>query len=40
MKMTGFMNFEEMFAWSIGLTEPWEIERAEFEEEKREVLYT
>lgn len=37
MKMTGFTNFEEMFAQSIGLTDPWKIERAEFDEEKREV---
>ena len=35
--MTGFTNFEEMFAQSIGLTDPWKIERAEFDEEKREV---
>ena len=31
--MTGFTNFEEMFAQSIGLTDPWKIERAEFDEE-------
>lgn len=35
--MKGFANFEEMFAQSIGLREPWEIERAEFDEERREV---
>ena len=37
MKMTGFTKFEEMFAQSIGLTDPWKIEKAEFDEEKREV---
>lgn len=37
MKMEGFKNYEDMFAQSIGLTEPWRIERAEFNEEKREV---
>ncbi len=35
--MQGFMNYEEMFAQSIGLTEPWYIERAEFNEATREV---
>lgn len=35
--MNGFTNYEEMFAQSIGLKEPWYIERAEFSEEKREV---
>lgn len=35
--MNGFRNYEEMFAQSIGLKEPWYIERAEFSEEKREV---
>ncbi|MBQ9552797.1 MAG: ISL3 family transposase [Clostridia bacterium] len=35
--MNGFTNYEEMFAQSIGLTDPWQIERAEFEEAKREV---
>lgn len=35
--MKEFYNYEEMFAQSIGLTDPWYIERAEFEEEKREV---
>lgn len=34
--MTGF-NYEEMFAQSMGLSEPWHVERAEFDEEKREV---
>ena len=37
MKMTGFDNYEKMFAQSIGLTEPWRVERAEFNEDKREV---
>ena len=35
--MNGFMNYEEMFAQSIGLKEPWHVERAEYNEEKREV---
>ncbi len=35
--MNGFTNYEEMFAQSIGIKEPWHIERAEFNEEKREV---
>jgi len=35
--MNGFKNYEDMFAQSIGLTEPWQIERAEFDEQKREV---
>ena len=35
--MKEFMKFEEMFAQSIGLEEPWRIERAEFEEESRQV---
>lgn len=35
--MTGFTNYEEMFAQSIGLKEPWHVERAEYNEEKREV---
>ena len=35
--MIGFTNFEEMFAQSIGLSDPWRIERAEFNEGKREV---
>lgn len=37
MKMAGFINYEEMFAQSIGLSDPWKIERAEYNEEKREV---
>ena len=37
MKMNGFTNYEEMFAQSIGLTEPWYIERAEFNETSHEV---
>ena len=35
--MTGFINYEEMFAQSIGLKEPWYVERAEFEEDSKEV---
>ena len=35
--MNGFANYEEMFAQSIGLKDPWKIERAEFNEESREV---
>lgn len=35
--MEGFTKFEEMFAQSIGIKEPWRIERAEFEEETRQV---
>ena len=35
--MKDFTNFEEMFAQSIGLEEPWRIERAEFEEDSRQV---
>jgi len=35
--MKEFTNFEEMFAQSIGLEEPWRIERAEFEEDSRQV---
>lgn len=27
-----FMNYETMFAQSIGLKEPWKIKRAEFDE--------
>lgn len=34
--MTGFINYEEMFAQSIGLSEPWYVERAEFEEDSKE----
>ena len=37
MEMNGFTNYEEMFAQSIGLREPWYIERAEFNEASREV---
>ena len=36
MKMKSF-NYEEMFAQSIGLQEPWRVERVEYDEEKREV---
>ena len=35
--MSGFTNFEEMFAQSIGLTEPWRIEKAEFSQEESAV---
>lgn len=35
--MKEFINYEEMFAQSIGLKEPWHIERAEFNEQLREV---
>lgn len=35
--MNGITNYEEMFAQSIGLTEPWYIERAEFNETSHEV---
>ena len=35
--MKEFTNYEEMFAQSIGLKEPWYIEHAEFNEEIREV---
>ena len=35
--MTGFINYEEMFAQSIGLSEPWYVERAEFDEDSKEV---
>jgi len=35
--MKEFANFEEMFAASIGLEEPWRIERAEFDERERSV---
>lgn len=37
MKMSQFENYETMFAQSIGIKDPWEIERAEFNEETREV---
>ena len=35
--MNGFVNYEEMFAQSIGLKDPWYIDRAEFDEKTREV---
>lgn len=35
--MNGFVKYEEMFAQSIGLKEPWYIEKAEFNEETKEV---
>jgi transposase len=35
--MERFENYENMFAQSIGVTEPWRIERTEFDEVKREV---
>jgi len=35
--MKEFTNYESMFAQSIGLEEPWHIERAEYSEETREV---
>ena len=35
--MSEFKKFEEMFAQSIGLRAPWEIERAEFSEQDRAV---
>lgn len=35
--MNGFINYEEMFAQSIGIKEPWYIERAGYEEGSREV---
>ena len=31
--MTGFINYEELFAQSIELSEPCYVERAEFEED-------
>lgn len=37
MKMNGFTNYEDMFAQSIGLSEPWYIERVEFNERSCEV---
>ncbi len=40
MKMQGFENYENMFAQSIGVVEPWKIEQTEFDEEKREVHVT
>lgn len=38
--MQRFENYESMFAQSIGVMEPWRIERTEFDEEKREVHVT
>lgn len=35
--MKHFSNFEQMFAQSMGLQEPWGVERAEFDEDKQEV---
>ncbi len=35
--MKEFMNYETMFAQSIGLKEPWKIERAEFDEREHDV---
>ena len=35
--MREFKDFEEMFAQSIGIAEPWRIEGAEFSEEERAV---
>ena len=35
--MNGFINYEEMFSQSIGLKEPWHVERAEYDEKRREV---
>ena len=35
--MSEFKKFEEMFAQSIGLEVPWEIEKAEFSEQDRAV---
>lgn len=35
--MSEFTNYEEMFAQSIGLNDPWKIERAEYDELKHEV---
>jgi len=38
--MEGFKNYESMFAVSIGVEEPWRVERTEYDEEKREVHVT
>jgi len=35
--MSQFANFEEMFAQSIGLQDPWSIEKVEFSEKERAV---
>ena len=40
MMMQGFTNYESMFAQSIGVEEPWRIEKTEFLEERREVHVT
>lgn len=37
MEMAGFANYEEMFKQSIGLEDPWQVEKAEYDEERREV---
>ena len=37
MKMTGFTNYKEMFSQSIGLKEPWKVDKAEFDEKRKEV---
>ena len=37
MKMTGFTNYEEMFSQSIGLKEPWKVDKTEFDEKRKEV---
>ena len=36
MKMKSF-NYEEMFAQSIGLQEPWRVERVEYDEEEERI---
>ena len=38
--MQGFTNYESMFSQSIGVEEPWRIEKTEFNEERREVHVT
>jgi len=35
--MSGFIKFEEMFAQSIGLQDPWRIEKAEFSQQEQAV---
>jgi transposase len=35
--MSGFKNYEDMFAQSIGISAPWQIERAEYSEGTKEV---
>jgi transposase len=37
MEVSEFKNYEDMFAQSIGISDPWKIEKAEFDEGKREV---